>query len=170
MLKSFRAYFEDKIKKPTLEPTQAATAPEMIVVRRAAAALLIELAYADDEFVPAEKEYIERALVRQFGVAEEEVHQLVQLAEREQREAVDHYQFTSLISEYYDLSQKMVLAEVMWGLVASDGKIANHESYLVRKLSKLLEIEPGYLAEARRRAFGRDSTAEAKPAPEDPSE
>ena len=47
----------------------------------------------------------------------------------------------------------MVLAEVMWGLVYADGQLAKHESYLMRKLSSLLELRPGYLAEARKRAL-----------------
>jgi hypothetical protein len=46
----------------------------------------------------------------------------------------------------------MVLAEVMWGVILADGQIATHEGWLVRKLAHLLELEPGYLAEARRAA------------------
>ena len=48
--------------------------------------------------------------------------------------------------------QKMVLAEVMWGVILADGTIAEHEAYLVRKLANLLNLEPGYLAQARRSA------------------
>jgi len=51
-----------------------------------------------------------------------------------------------------DLGQKMVLAEVMWGVVLADGEIATHEGWLLRKLAHLLELEPGYLAEARKAA------------------
>ena len=47
----------------------------------------------------------------------------------------------------------MVLAEVMWGLVYADQELASHESYLMRKLSTLLELRPGYLAAARKRAL-----------------
>ncbi len=48
----------------------------------------------------------------------------------------------------------MVLAEVMWGVVLADGEIATHEGWLVRKLAHLLELEPGYLAEAKKAADG----------------
>jgi uncharacterized tellurite resistance protein B-like protein len=40
----------------------------------------------------------------------------------------------------------------MWGVILADGKIAEHEAYLVRKLANLLNLEPGYLAQARRAA------------------
>jgi uncharacterized tellurite resistance protein B-like protein len=46
----------------------------------------------------------------------------------------------------------MVLAEVMWGVILADGELATHETWLVRKLAHLLELEPGYLAEARKSA------------------
>jgi uncharacterized tellurite resistance protein B-like protein len=41
----------------------------------------------------------------------------------------------------------------MWRLVYADGSLTRHESYLMRKLSNLLELRPGYLAEARSRAL-----------------
>jgi uncharacterized tellurite resistance protein B-like protein len=74
------------------------------------------------------------------------------LAEEQRRSSIDHFQFTRLIAEHYDLGQKMVLAEVMWGLILADGQIADHESYLVRKIAYLLDLEPGYLSEARKAA------------------
>jgi uncharacterized tellurite resistance protein B-like protein len=44
---------------------------------------------------------------------------------------------------------------VMWGVILADGQIATHEGWLVRKLGHLLELEPGYLADARRAADRR---------------
>ena len=121
-------------------------------VRLAACALLVELAHADGEFTGVERGHIEGALVRHFAASPEQVRELIALAEEENRRAVDHFQFTRLIAEHYDLGRKMVLAEVMWGLVQADGTIAEHEAYLVRKISNLLDLEPGYLHEAKRRA------------------
>jgi len=118
----------------------------------AACALLLEVAHADGEFTPAEQERIEDALARHFGLDESTRRELVALAEAERRQSVDHFQFTRLINEHYDLGQKMVLAELMWGVVLADGEIAKHETYLVRKLASLLDLQPGYLAQARRRA------------------
>ena len=117
-------------------------------------ARLDQLAHAGDEFSPEERSYIEGALARQFDLTEDEVASLIELAGKEQQESIDHFQFTSLISENFDLGQKVVLAEVMWGLVAADGQIASHEVYLVRKISNLLDLEPGYLNAARKKATG----------------
>ena len=65
---------------------------------------------------------------------------------------MDLWQFTNLIAQNYTVGQKMVLAEIMWGLVYSDGELADKEKYLMRKISHLLGLEPGYLAVARKRA------------------
>lgn len=121
-------------------------------VQIAACALLLELAHADGEFSEAERTHIEQALGRHFSLDETTTRELMTLAAAERAQSVDHFQFTRLISAQYDLAQKMVLAEVMWGVILADGHLADHEAYLVRKLANLLELQPGFLAEARRAA------------------
>ena len=121
-------------------------------VQLAACALLLELAHADDEFSQAERAHIESALRRHFGLDATTVDELLTLAEAERRESIDHFQFAQTISQHYDLGQRMVLAEVMWGVILVDGEIRRHEGYLIRKLGHLLDLAPAYLAEARRAA------------------
>ncbi len=123
-------------------------------IRIAACALLLELAHADGEFSSEEREHIEGALARHFGLDDATTAELLALAEVERQKSIDHFQFTRLITEGYDLGQRMVLAEVMWGVILADGKIADHESYLVRKLAHLLDLQPAYLSEARKAATG----------------
>ena len=121
-------------------------------VQLAAAALLLELANADGEFAPQELEYLEAALGRHFDLEASTVADLIALAERERRKSIDHFQFTRVIREQLDIGQRTVLAEVMWGIVLADGRVGDHEGYLMRKLGHLLDLAPGYLAAARRRA------------------
>ena len=121
-------------------------------VQVAAAALLLEIAHADGEFSDAERAHIEQALGRHFRLDEPTTRELLALADVERRQSIDHFQFTRLIADRYDLGQKMVLAEVMWGVILADGTVGNHEAYLVRKIAHLLQLEPGYLSEARRAA------------------
>lgn len=120
----------------------------------AACALLLELAYADDEFDSAERMHVEAVLRRHFDLDEATARELMELAAAERRDAVDLYQFTTLIRSSYDLGQKTLLAEIMWGLVLADGRIARHEGYMLRKIANLLDLEPGYLSAARKRAAG----------------
>lgn len=120
-------------------------------LRLAACALLLEIAHADDQFTEGERVHLEGAIRRQFELDEEQAAQLIDLADDKRKDAVDLWSFTSLIADNYSLGQKMVLAEAMWGLVYSDGELARREDYLMRKISGLLRLEPGYLAAARKR-------------------
>jgi uncharacterized tellurite resistance protein B-like protein len=149
MLQSIRSFFAKNVQ-PVEEPSIEKTGPDRIQV--AACALMLELAHADQEFTDEEQDHIQEALMRHFALPAETAHELMALADEERRQAVDLFQFTSLITEHYDEGQRMVLAEVLWRLVYSDGRLARHEDYLMRKLANLLELKAGYLAAARKRA------------------
>ena len=128
-------------------------------VRLAACALLIEIAHADEEFTEDEEQHLVSAMRRQYGLEEEEADQLLELADQARASAVDLWQFTKLIKQNYSLAQKMVLVEVMWGLVYADGQLSSHEESLMRRVCHLLDLAPGYLADVRKRVeSGRDES------------
>jgi uncharacterized tellurite resistance protein B-like protein len=154
MLEAIRRFVSERlIGSPDVSAPGAAAEPSR--VQLAACALLLELAHADGEFSPQERQHIERTLVRHFGVDETTGAELLRLAQAERAQALDHFQFTRLIAAEYDLGQKMVLAEVMWGVILADGQLSNHETHLVRKLASLMQLDPAYLAQARRSASGQ---------------
>lgn len=152
MLESIKSFF-----RSSMSPAPEAEAREAKKdIRLAACALLLELANADDEFTEEERDHLASAVRRQFGLDQAQAEKLMALADESRKSAVDLWQFTNLIAENYSVGQKMVLAEIMWGLVYSDGELAAKEDYLMRKISNLLRLEAGYLAEARKRAEDGD--------------
>jgi len=151
MLESLKSYFaRHAAPAPAGSPAADAT-PRLHV---AACALLLEMAHADGEFTADERAHIENALGRHFDLDDARVRELIALAEAERREATDLHQFTSLVVKHYDEGQRLVLAELLWRVVLADGELSKHEDYLTQKLSRLLDLRPGFLAEARRRAGG----------------
>jgi uncharacterized tellurite resistance protein B-like protein len=124
------------------------------VTQIAAAALLLEIAHADGEFNEREIARIEGALDRYFGLDEATRTRLLELGEMERKQSIDHFQFTRRILAEYDLGQRMLLAELLWGVALADGEISAHESYLTRKFGSLLQLEPAYLSQARKAAQG----------------
>jgi len=152
MLDAIKSYVTRRIVGAEPGPQPAGDTAGPAPLQLAACALLLELAYADDEFSPAERAHMESALGRHFGVDTATTRELIDLAEHERQTSIDHYQFARTIAQHYDLGQRMVLAEVMWGLILADGQISEHESYLLRKLANLLDLAPAYLAQARRAA------------------
>ncbi len=154
MLEAIRHFVRERLTSVT-EPAVAAPAPAWPSrVQLAACALLLELAHADGEFSPEEQQHIEGTLVRHFGLDEATAAELLRLAEMERAQSLDHFQFTRLIVDQYDLGQKMVLAEIMWGVILADGRLSDHETHLVRKMASLMQLEPAYLVQARRAATG----------------
>jgi uncharacterized tellurite resistance protein B-like protein len=150
MLSSIKKFFSSSMTPRTDAEPEA----QRKDIRLAACALLLELASADEEFTDDERQHLESAVRRQFGLDSAEADKLLDLAQEARDEAIDLWQFTNLIAENYSTGQKMVLAEIMWGLVYSDGDLASKEDYLMRKICNLLRLEPGYLAEARKRFTG----------------
>lgn len=157
MLDAIKSFFSKSMVVPE-DPDAGATARD---ARLGACALLLELAYADEDFTDSEREHLEGTIRRQFGLDQEEATELLELAAKEREGAVDLFQFTRLIDRHFTVGQKMVLAEAMWGLVYADGDLERREDYLIRKISNLLRLQPGYLAQARNRVrekkAGRDS-------------
>ena len=148
MLDAIRSLFS----APKTPVRESSAPPDIDPVHLAACSLLLEVAYADGVFSQEERAHLEQVLERHFSLPPASGHRLIELAEKERRGSIDHFQFTRVLNERYDIGQKMVLAEVMWGVILADGQIATHEGWLVRKLAHLLELEPGYLAEAKRAA------------------
>lgn len=152
MLDAIRSFVSRRMTPSAPSPTAGGAFPELQV---AACALLLELAHADGEFSEAERTHIREAVARHFALDEGTARELLDLAAQARATSIDHFQFTRLVNEQYTLGQKLVLAEVMWGVILADGQIAAHEAWLVRKLGNLLNLEPGYLAQARKDATGK---------------
>jgi uncharacterized tellurite resistance protein B-like protein len=124
-------------------------------IRLAACALLLELAYADDDFSDLERSHIEAVMRRHFSLDEATARSIIELAEAAREDENNVSRFAALIRDNYDVGQKLLLAEIMWGLVLADGAIAQREAYILRKLGNLLDLEAGYLAQARNSATDR---------------
>lgn len=156
MIDSFRQFFAERMAPPGKANGHAqidrdAAEEERQRLHVAACALLLEIAYADDKFSDAERTHISAVMQRHFDLDEETASALIEMAEAERNRSIDLYQFTKLIRDNYDLGQKTLLAEIMWGVVLTDGEVARHESYMLRRIANLLNLEPGYLASARKR-------------------
>ena len=145
---SFKKFFNQRMR-PATQPGNGASRSKPDPLHVAACALLLELAHADDVFSEEERSHVHAIMMRHFSLDYDTAHELMQLAEEERRQSVDVFQFANLVRSSYDIGQKTLLAEIMWGLILTDGEVARHESYMLRKIANLLDLEPGYLSQAR---------------------
>jgi uncharacterized tellurite resistance protein B-like protein len=151
---SFKKFFNERMQ-PGDEAAPNGKSQKVDPLHVAACALLLELAHADEQFTESERSHIHAVLMRHFALDYDTAQQLMKLAEEQRANATDVFQFANLVRSSYDVGQKTLLAEIMWGLILTDGEIARHESYMLRKIANLLDLEPGYLSKARAAAAAR---------------
>ncbi len=118
-------------------------------LRLATAAVLLEIGYADGTFHPAEGEDLTAYLERAFGLAPEEVRELIDEAAEIRSRTIDHFALTNFIRKNASLDERVEIVKTMWRMVYADGKLTDYENYLVRKLADLLGLEHHVMIDAK---------------------
>ena len=118
-------------------------------IRVATCALLVEIARIDEKFTEAEMETILTILRQKYGLSQDHADALMAEAERELEKSVDLWQFTNLINENYSNEEKIKIIEILWQIVYVDGKMDQHEHYLMNKLQNLLRLTHDQLITAK---------------------
>lgn len=147
VLEAVRAFFHARLSHPEDEHR-----PDRVAI--AACALLLEIAHADG-LGPREQESILKAVREDLGVPEEDVQEVLRLAEEARRESVDLYQFTRLVAENFSAEQRRRLVEAIWRVVYSDGVLSAAETQLARRIGDLVGLQQPDIQAARERAIGK---------------
>lgn len=118
-------------------------------LRLATAAILLDIAYADGEFTPAEDGNVVGFLSRRFQLTPEDTKELLEAADEIRKKTVDHFALTHYIRKNAPLAERIDIVKTMWRLVYSDGKLTDYEGYLVRKIADLLGLEHKVMIDAK---------------------
>jgi uncharacterized tellurite resistance protein B-like protein len=151
MVDAIREFFERYIKRDTA----AARTTGADSLQLATAALLIEMMRMDGQPSVAERDRVVHAIQTKFALTPEQVNELLCLAEAEAREAVDYFQFTSLIKDQFDAVQRERLIEHLWAIAYADGTLHPYEEHLIRKIADLLYVPHAAFIAAKLRAKPR---------------
>jgi len=148
MLESIKKYFVENMDTSG----QESRVPSDRSVSIACCALLLEMAHADSQFSQSERDKIISILQSNFHMTKNDANELLNLSELEREESLDLWQFTNLINQTYSHEEKVKVAETLWQVIYTDGKVDKHEEYLMRKLTFLLEIDHEDMIAAKFRA------------------
>jgi uncharacterized tellurite resistance protein B-like protein len=118
-------------------------------LRLATAAVLLDIAYADGTFTPAEDGNVAGFLAQRFSLSTEDAQELMEAAEEIRRKTVDHFALTHYIRKNSPLAERIEIVKTMWRLALSDGTLTDYEGYLVRKLADLLGLEHHVMIDAK---------------------
>jgi len=119
--------------------------------RVAVCALFVEIGRIDEAFTREELDLVLSILKDTYGLSEAHADDLLADATRELDESIDLWQFAKRINTNYSNSEKMEIVELMWRIVFVDGKMDDHEHYIMSKLKNLLRISHKDLIDAKLR-------------------
>ena len=120
------------LKKKTKEP-------EKIDIFSKTASLLIHAAKIDQNYTNKEKLIIEKTLI-ELGVDKEKINQLMQNAEKNEKNSNQILDFTKDIKRT-DQNFKIKIIESLWKIIYSDHTSDMYETNLMRRLSGLLYLD-----------------------------
>ena len=118
-------------------------------VNLAVCALFVEMGRIDERFTSAEMAQVLSILQKKYGLSGEQADALIAEADRELEQSVDLWQFARVINEHFSIDEKVALIRRLWQVVYVDGKMDQHEHYLMNKLSNLLRLSHKQLIDAK---------------------
>lgn len=133
-------------------PAERSEAEQSHFLRLATAVLLVEVMRADPALGVAERRAVVAGLRAKFALSDQEIGELVALAEETARSANDFHQFTSALNEDFGQDQKIRIVENMWRVAFADGHLDAHENHVISKVAGLLHVTHGEYIAAKMRA------------------
>ena len=107
---------------------------------KACSALLIEVAYADKVFDESEINSLKESLKETYNIDEEIINELISDAKKTIDESTSLYEYTRVVNDEFDYSDKLELLSRIWKLAFADGNLDKYEDHLIRKISDLIHI------------------------------
>ncbi|MES2958637.1 MAG: TerB family tellurite resistance protein [Pseudomonadota bacterium] len=137
-----------------LEPPPPSASERAVehTLQLATAVMLIEVMRADAQFDNTERRAVIDALRAKFGLTDEEIDRLIELAGQAARRATDWFEFTSHINAHFDMAAKVRMVEYMWSVAYADGHLHDHERHTLWRLSDLLHVPHAAYINAKLRA------------------
>ncbi len=109
-------------------------------IQIAAATLFIEIAKADSNFGSDEYKKINDLIKNMFSLSNEQVHEIMELAEDWISRSVSMYEFTDIINKHFTNDEKYELVKNLWKIVYADNVLNKYEEHLVRVISNNLKL------------------------------
>ncbi len=109
-------------------------------VRLAAAALLVRATVVDGEVARSETIVLRDVLERRFDLDHGQAGRLIAQAVQKEKDAVDLYGFTRVLTRHLDRKGRLNIVEMLWEIVIADGVIHELEANMVWRAAELLGV------------------------------
>ncbi len=119
------------------EVSQDDDGPEL---QLATATLLMEVARADNRISEEERQDVRRLIEDHYALSPEVTQDIASSAESNAQHSTSLYPFTRLINHSCSPEEKVRIIGMLWRVTCADGRVDEHEEYLVRKIADLLYV------------------------------
>ena len=145
MINILKNFFEDnnKLKKDNINDLEILCG------------LMIEAANSDGKIDNIEIEKINNSLIKTFKEDKKQVQSVLEMAVKNKNNSKSLFFYTSKINKNYSYEKKLLLIEILWEIVLSDGQIHDYETSIIRRLAGLLYISDVDSGNARKRALNK---------------
>lgn len=123
-----------------------------IDLEQAAAALMIEVARADESIDHDELKAVANRVALKYQLSEAQVDDIVAAAQDSSEQATSLYEFTQIINKQLSDDEKVALIYDMWLIAWADNTADEHEEYLIRKVADLIYVPHTKYVQARNKA------------------
>lgn len=117
--------------------------------KKAATALMVEMALHDGDFGREEKDHILHLLQDEFGLPADEAEKIFSDSVAEVETSNQILSHTRKIKDHYDEAGRERIMEMLWQVVYADGVEDDYESNLMRRLAGLLYVSDRRSGEIR---------------------
>jgi uncharacterized tellurite resistance protein B-like protein len=158
MIKSISKFFEEFMEPQNEKDANGNVKEDAHPIHFATAALLMEVSRSeqgeDSSASQLEQDKVLDILKRLFKFSDDEIRELIELAEDASDEAHDLYSFTKLINEHYDYQSRKLLVQDLWAVAYADGRIDAYEEHIIRRISGLVHLANADFIQAKILARG----------------
>lgn len=124
-------------------------------LKLAAATLMFEMVRSDGKVERTELIAMGEVLREQFGLAEADLAEMLELAKNRSEEATCLQGFTREICDNWGNAKRVKLLEHLWSIALADKTVDSHERHLVRKIAGLLYLNEMQIVSAKENAKTR---------------
>ena len=127
----------------------------------AAVALFFHVIGADGVIDEVESDKLRTLIAQEYDVNGTEMQKLIEAGQQADREAVDLYQFTSVLNRSLEPEAKVHFIELLWNLAYADGHRHELEDHVVWRIADLMGVSSRDRVLARQRALATAGIDEA---------
>ena len=129
---------------------------EFNTLQIAISTLMIQTAVYDGVFDEQEKSKILELIKNYFNFNENQKIQLFAVAMKANDESNDMQRFTRTLNDALSEEEKLIIIEMLWKIIISDGRIDDYENALIRKISGLLYIDDRKVGEIKKKLINQE--------------